>query len=273
MTLNEGPPTAIQLRDREPARRNWRHALDVVAVLVDRDLKMLYKRSWLGLGWALATPLLQLAVYSLVFRRVLSIQVENYASYAFSGVLVWGWFQSTLLQSTSLITGSPALVRQPGFPLAMLPYVTVGVRFVHFALALPVLFVFLWVQGIHPGWAWAALPLVAAVQFTLSVGLAYPLAALNVSLRDTQHVVGVALQLLMFLTPIFYSLDAVSPATAFWFQFNPLVGLLRAWRDVLLGGRWPDPATLAALGAAAVVLHLAGRRLFVAQSHRFVDDL
>ncbi len=264
---------AEQPPDLEPRRRDWRHDLDVIAVLVDRDLKMLYKRSWLGLGWALATPLVQLMVFSLVFRRVLSVQVDNYASFAFTGVLVWGWFQSTLSQSTSLITGSPALVRQPGFPLPLLPYVTAGVRFIHFTLALPVLLVFLWLQGIEPGWAWMSLPLIAAVQFTLSVGLAYPLAALNVTVRDTQHVVSVTLQLLMFLTPVYYSLDSVPPSLLPWFRLNPMVGLLEAWRDVLVYSRWPDATTLALLATFAVALHLIGRRVFVAQSHRFVDDL
>ena len=234
---------------------------------------MLYKRSWLGLGWALAMPLVQLMVFSLVFRRVLSVRIENYASFAFCGVLVWGWFQTTLTQSTTLITGSPALVRQPGFPLALLPYVTAGVRFVHFAVALPVLLLFMWRQGIEPGWAWLSLPLIAAIQFILLVGLAYPLAALNVTLRDTQHVATVSLQLVMFLTPIYYSMDSVPPNLLPWFRLNPMVGLLDAWREVLLHARWPDPTTLMLLGAVAVALHLAGRRVFVMQSHRFVDDL
>ncbi len=245
----------------------------MIVVLVDRDLKVLYKRSWLGLGWALVTPLVQLLVFSLVFRRVLSVEVENYASFAFCGVLVWGWFQSALTQSTGLITGNSALVRQPGFPVALLPIVTVGVRFVHFLVALPILFAFMWFKGIQPGSAWLALPLIAGVQFLLSVGLAYPLAALNVSLRDTQHVVFVALQMMMFLTPVFYSMDAVPPKLKPWFQLNPLVGLLEAWREVLLNNRWPNPNTLLTIGLVGAGLLLFGRHLFVAQSHRFVDDL
>lgn len=253
--------------------RRWRHGWDVIVILVDRDLKALYKRSILGVGWAVASPLLQLLVFSLVFRRVLSVQVENYTSFAFCGLLVWGWFQSALSQSTGLITSSQALVRQPGFPLALLPFVTVAVRFIHYAIALPILFVFMGIQGIRPGVAWLALPVVAAVQFVLTTGLAYPLAALNVRLRDTQHVVNVVLQLVMFLTPIFYSVEAVPAKYRPWFDLNPLTVLLDAWRGVLLYNRWPAAGPLALLGLIAVLLLWVGERLFVSQSYHFVDEL
>lgn len=240
---------------------------------MDRDLKVLYKGSALGFGWALAAPLLQLLVFSLVFRRVLSVQVEHYTSFAFCGVLVWGWFQSALSQSTGLITSGQALVRQPGFPLAVLPHVTVAVRLVHFLVALPILFAFMWSEGIRPDLAWLTLPLLVVVQFAFTAGLAYPLAALNVRLRDTQHVVSVVLQLLMFLTPIFYSLESVPERLRPWFRLNPLVGLLEAWRDVLLRGRWPDAGSLAVLTVVAAVALVGGRRVFVNQSHQFVDEL
>jgi lipopolysaccharide transport system permease protein len=157
--------------------------------------------------------------------------------------------------------------------VGLLPFVTVGVRFVHFVVALPILFVFMWWQGIEPGWTWLALPILVVLQFILSVGLAYPLAALNVGLRDTQHVVAVVLQMLMFLTPIYYSMDSVPERLRPWFRLNPLTVLLEAWREVLFQNRWPDPLPMLAIGALAGVLLVAGRRFFVTQSHHFVDDL
>lgn len=254
-------------------RRRLRHARDVVSVLVARDLKILYKRSLLGVGWALAGPLLQLLIFLFVFQRVLGVRVENYASFAFCGVLVWTWFQASLVQSTGLITNSRALVRQPGFPLLLLPHVTIGVRLFHFLLALPLLMMLLAWQGIRPTWAWSALPLLLVVQFALTAGLAYPLAAMNVRLRDTQHIVAVVLQLLMYLSPIFYSLELVPEEFRSWYLINPVVLLLGAWRAVLLHGIWPDPVHVAVLGALAIVLLAVGRRVFIAQSHRFVEEL
>lgn len=254
-------------------RRRFRHAADVLLVLVERDLKMLYKRSALGLVWAIANPVLQLLIFSFLFRRVISLQIPNYPVYLFIGVLSWGWFHSSLSESVSLITGGRALVRQPGFPLTLLPHVTVAVRFFHFLLAVPILLFLLWANQLYPTTAWLSVPLIAVIQFALTVGLAYPLAALNVRLRDTQHIVRVLLQLGMYLTPVFYSADRVPESARWLYELNPMVWLLGAWRSVLIDGRWPDPASISVLAALAVVLLWSGRRLFVAQSHRFVEEL
>lgn len=253
--------------------RRRQHAWDLLRVLVGRDLKVLYKRSFLGFGWALATPLIQLMVFSFVFRRALSMNVENYASFVFTGLLVFGWFQSSLNQSASLITTSKALVVQPNFPLALLPHVTAVVRLFHFAIALPILLGLLWWQGIRPSWPWLCLPGLVVVQYFLIVGLAYPVASINVVFRDTQHIVTALLQLAIYVTPVFYSLEMVPESMQPWFYLNPMVGVVESWRAVLFEGKWPDPTVVACLLAVGIVLMFVGRRIFVAQSHRFVEEL
>jgi lipopolysaccharide transport system permease protein len=254
-------------------RRGLRQAIDVIAVLVDRDIKTLYRRSTLGVGWALAQPLLYLVIFLFVFRRVLAVEIEHYAAFALTGVLVWTWFQGSLTHSTGLITGNRALVRQPRFPLVLLPHVSIGVRLFHFLLAMPLLLLLLWWHGFRPNVTWLALPLLVAVQFLLTAGLAYPLAALNVRLRDTQHVVGVVLQLGMYLTPIFYSVDHVPERYRPLVYANPMVTIIEAWRDVLLRGQWPNAAHLGVVAGAAVALLIIGRRVFVVHSRRFAEDL
>jgi lipopolysaccharide transport system permease protein len=254
-------------------RRQIRHAFDVVAVLVDRDIKTMYRRSTLGVGWALAQPVLYVVIFLFVFRHVLAIDVEHYASFALIGVLVWTWFQGSLVASTGLITGNRTLVRQPRFPLALLPHATIGVRLFHFLLAMPLLGLLLWWQGLRPSWAWVALPILLAVQFVLTAGLAYPLAALTVRVRDTQHVVIVTLQLAMYLTPIFYSLQHVPERYRSWMYANPMVALIEAWRDVLLRAQWPNAVHVAVIATLALALLGVGRRIFMAQSRRFAEEL
>ncbi|WP_193214870.1 ABC transporter permease [Luteolibacter marinus] len=265
-------PTSTGLPDATSGRR-WRHALDVLAVLTSRDLKAQYKRSFFGFGWALGGPLLQVIIFSTIFQNVLGSRTENYACFVFIGVLVWGWFQGALGQSVGLITNNAALARQPGFPLSLLPHVTVSVRFLHFLIAVPLLFGLLWWNGIRPGIEWAALPLLILIQYLLTVGIAYPLASLNVLHRDTQHIVAVLLQLLMFLTPVFYNIHVIPEHLRRWYYINPMVSLVESWRQVLLEGRWPDFGTLAILTAVGGLLIVAGRRLFIAQSHRFVEEM
>ena len=255
------------------AGRRWRHAWDVLVVLTERDIKAQYKRSLLGFGWALGSPLLQMIIFSTIFQSALGSRIPSYACFVFIGVLVWGWFQGSLGQSVGLITGNAALARQPGFPLALLPYVTVSVRFLHFVIALPLLFGLLWWNGIKPNATWWVLPWIALIQYLLSVGLAYPLASLNALHRDTQHIVSVLLQLMMFVTPVFYDIGVVPEPLREWFRWNPMVSLIEAWRSVLLEGRWPDWRALWMLFSIAIILLVAGRRIFISQSHRFVEEM
>ena len=126
------------------------HLFDLLRELVDRDMKLLYKRSTLGIAWTLINPLLQLAVFSFVFKTVIPVNVPQFSSFAFSGLLIWTWTQTALFQATALITGNRALIRQPNFPIAILPVVTTTTGLIHFLLALPVLIIFLAIDGIQP---------------------------------------------------------------------------------------------------------------------------
>jgi lipopolysaccharide transport system permease protein len=245
----------------------------LLRVLVDRDMKLLYKRSALGIAWTLINPLLQLAVFSFVFRTVIPINVPRYSSFAFSGLLIWTWSQTALFQATGLITSNKALIRQPNFPTAILPVVTTMTGLIHFLLALPVLIIFLAIDGIQPSSVLFVLPLLMVIQFVLTVGLAYPLAALNVTFRDTQHTLGVLLQMLFYLTPIFYDLNSVPKEFQPFYQLNPMVPLLEAYRAILLKGTQPDWQALLIVSLVVAVILPIGLAIFRRQSNTFVEEL
>lgn len=254
-------------------RRKIAHFFDLLRVLVDRDMKLLYKRSALGIAWTLINPLLQLAVFSFVFRSVIPINIPQFSSFAFSGLLIWTWSQTALFQATGLITSNKALIRQPNFPTAILPVVTTMTGLIHFLLALPVLIIFLAIDGIQPSSVLFVLPLLMVIQFVLTVGLAYPLAALNVTFRDTQHTLGVLLQMLFYLTPIFYDLNSVPKEFQPLYQLNPMVPLLEAYRAILLKGTQPDWQALLIVSLVVAVILPLGLAIFRRQSNTFVEEL
>lgn len=255
------------------SRRRLIYLCDLLRELVARDMKLLYKRSALGIAWTLLNPLLQLAVFSFVFRSVLSVNIPRYSSFAFSGLLIWTWFQTALFQTTGLITNNRPLIRQPGFPTTILPVVTVMTGLIHFLLALPVLIVFLAIDGVELKPVLLVLPILIAIQFILTVSLAYPLAALNVTFRDTQHTLGVLLQLLFYLTPIFYDITNVPTHYQSLYYLNPMVSLLEAYRAVLIRGMQPDWRSLLVLGVLTAVLLSIGHQIFSSASDRFVEEL
>jgi lipopolysaccharide transport system permease protein len=253
--------------------RKYRHWLDLMVVLVTRDLKLLYKRSFLGFGWALGLPILQLVIYSFVFRKVLSFPIENYSAYVFIGVLLYGWFQSSLSESGGLVTASKFLVIQPSFPLILLSHVKACVRLFHLLLALPLLVAMLYYCNIRPSLPWLSLPVLIVIQYAFIVGISYPLSSLNVFYRDTQHFATVGLQLLMFLTPIFYSIDQIPEEIRLYYYLNPMVGITQCWRSVLLDSSWPDLMTVSLLGLSSIIIIFLGKKVFLLLSDRFHEEI
>jgi lipopolysaccharide transport system permease protein len=236
-------------------------------------MKLMYKRSVLGIAWTLISPLLQLLVFIFVFQLVLKIEIPQYASYVFTGLLVWNWFQNSLFQATGSIISSRPLIRQPGFPISMLPIVVVTTGLIHFVLALPVLVVFLLIDGAPLTPLILALPLIQVIQFALTVTLAYFLAALNVTFRDTQHTLGVLLQFWFYLTPIFYELTNIPER--FWaiYSLNPMVHLVTCYRQILVWGVQPDWWALAIIAGLTAMVLPVGYRVFKHQSLRFVEEI
>ncbi|MEL7495197.1 MAG: ABC transporter permease, partial [Cyanobacteria bacterium J06554_11] len=103
-------------RSKKPSRRKVQYLWDLIYQLTMRSLKLRYNRSVLGVAWTLIKPLLNLLVFSFIFRLILKIDFPHYASSVFVGLLVWTWFQSSLTESTGVINANASLIRQPGFP-------------------------------------------------------------------------------------------------------------------------------------------------------------
>ena len=249
------------------------YLVDLLRSLVDREMKLLYKRSALGVAWTLISPLLQLAVFAFVFQQVLPVDIPRYASYVFTGLLVWNWFQSSLFQASGVIIANRPLIRQPGFPNGILPVVTVTTGLIHFVLALPVLLVFLLLDGVKLQLVVLWLPVIQLIQFTFIVSLAYLFAALNVTFRDTQHTLGVVLQLLFYLTPIFYDIPSVPGGWQSLYFLNPMVHIVTAYRSIFLLGIPPSSLALGIITLTVFLLLPIGYYIFQHQSDHFVEEI
>lgn len=254
-------------------RQRLTYIIELLRVLVDRDMKLTYKRSALGIVWTLINPLLQLLVFIFVFQVIIKIDIPQYSSYVFTGLLVWNWFQNSLFQATGIIVNSRTLIRQPGFPTAILPVVIVTTGLVHFTLALPVLLVFLLIDGVKLTPMLLVLPILQVLQFALTVAFAYFLAALNVTFRDTQHTLGILLQFLFYLTPIFYELTSIPGQYWRIYALNPLVHIITCYRQILVWGVQPDWLAMAIIAAITAVLLPVGYQVFQRQSLRFVEEI
>jgi lipopolysaccharide transport system permease protein len=248
------------------------HRRDLLRELLVRDMKLRYKRSYLGIAWTLVNPLAQLLVYNFVFRVLFRVETPNYMVHIFIGITSWNWFQSAVIESTAAILQNRDLIRQPGFPAALLPNVTVGSHLIHFLLTLPVVFGLIVITGVPITLAVLWLPVVILIQYWLTLSLALLAAGVHVHFRDTQYLLSVLLMLGFFLSPILYDMSIVPERYRPLYVLNPMTYLIGAYRTVLIDGRAPDLTALAVIVLASALLLGLNYQLFRRASRSFVEE-
>lgn len=231
----------------------------------------MYKRSLLGVAWMLIKPLMQLAVFALVFGMLLPTGIDNFPAFLFTGIIAWTWFESSLHQAAASIVTNRPLLRQPNFPVGILPIVSIGSGLVHFCVSLPIVFFVGSRLSFHP--IMAALPLVMLIQLLFIAGFSYFMAALNVTFRDTQHTLQILLQMMMYVSGIFYDYQVLPDQFRQWLMLNPVLQIITAYRNILLDGVEPQWLPLIIIGTLSLALVPAGYSLFKRQSYRFVEEV
>jgi len=256
---------------------------ELLAQLIKRDVNQRFKGSWLGLGWAIVTPLAMLAVYTFVFRTILKARwpggVESNSEFAlqlFSGLLVYTLFSEIIGRAPKLIIEQPNLVKKVIFPLEILPWVSIFSSYFFAAISLSVLL--LGVVVLRDGIAglnvvWLSLPLIFVVFLPLLLGLSWLLAALGVYLQDTSHVVGLILTPMLFLSPVFYPLESMSESVQLMMQLNPLTMIIGGVRDIVMQGHWPNFRGLAMYFVVSVGIAIMGAWCFEKTRRGFADVL
>jgi lipopolysaccharide transport system permease protein len=246
---------------------------DLFVALVQRDLKLRYKRSLLGVAWSILNPVAYLLVLQLVFGRLMPLDIPRYTPFLFTGLLVWGWFSSSLLWAASAVLDHRDLIQQPRFPPSVLLPVRVTSDLIHFLIALPVLFVFLVAGGVTLTPAILVLPALIVLQFLLTLGPAWAVSALHVRYRDTQYLLSILLHLAFFLTPIFYDASLLPARYAELLALNPLAHLIGSYRAVLVEGRLPDPVAIAVVAGVAAIWLPLGMWVFRRAQVGFAEEV
>jgi lipopolysaccharide transport system permease protein len=157
--------------------------------------------------------------------------------------------------------------------MSVLPVVTITTHLIHFLLAVPILLVFLlWSQSPITA-ALLFFPALIVLQFLLTLSLSYATAALQVTFRDIQYLLGIILTLTFFMTPIFYDASAIPESYRWLYGLNPIVQLVTAYRAIFLYGEIPNLLPLLILGVASLALLYVSYKVFIRTSYRFVEEL
>jgi len=257
----------------ELSRHQLRHTRDLFLELLAREMKLRYERSRLGMIWAVLNPLIQIAIFNFVFHSMIRLDIPHYPLFVFTGLLAWNWFREGLMSSVGAITSNRELVRQPGFPIGVLPIVAITVPLIDLLAALPVLLVFLLASGTNLTLAILTLPVLIVLQFLFLLAIGFVLASVHVTFRDVQHLLGVVLMMLFYLTPVFYALEMVPDSARAIYDLNPITRLITYYRQILIDGVAPDGGELLILAVLDVLLLPIGWFAFARARHAFVEEL
>lgn len=237
--------------------------------LVARDLILRYRGTILGFLWTLLNPLLFVAAYTLVFSVFLKNGMPNFAVFLLCGMIPWQWFTSAITAGTLSILDGRMYVGKSVFRPAVLIFVPIFSNFVNYLLFLPLLIGVAAIMHVQVGLPLLALPLLILIQLILTAGLLFMTATFNVFFRDLQQLLGTLLMLMLFLSPIFYTIDQVPAAYRPYVLANPMAPVLMGYQSIFYYDAWPDMRLLAYALAASLAILWLGLMVF----KRFEDAL
>lgn len=220
--------------------------------LVKRDFKKKYKRTVLGMGWSMLSPLLMLLVMKLVFEQFFGRTVNHYTTYLFCGLLTFNWFSESTNSGMRCLFANAGIFSKVNVPKYLFLF-SVNIQvLINFVLTLVVFFAFCAIDHVPFTWRFLCLAYPIATMLLFNLGIGMVLSALFIFFRDIDYLWSVAVQLLMYGSAIFYTVDRMSPRMQLVFSFNPVYRHIAYIREIVLAGTIPSPVThLTLLGFAA----------------------
>lgn len=252
-------------------RELWSYR-DLLAMLVRRDIKVRYKQTALGAAWVILRPLLSVAIFTVIFGRLVRVPSEGYpyAVFVYSALLPWTFFAGAVSSSGNSMVGSAGLIGKVYFPRLIVPFSSVGAGIVDFAVSASFLLVLLPLLG--AGWSTnlLAVPLLLIPVLVLALGVGTLFSALAVAYRDFVGIMGFVLQVWMYATPVIYASSLVPERWRFLLHVNPMTGLVEGFRSAFLGRPF-DLVSIAVSSSVACAMFLVGIAYFTKVERRFAD--
>lgn len=246
----------------------------MIRSLIHRDLRGRYKGSVLGFLWTFINPLLQLAVYTIVFSMILIRGIEQYWLFLFVALIPWIFFSSSILNSSSCIIYNKNLVTKIYFPREVLPIAIVSSCFINMLCSFIVLLILVifFAEKIN-FFAWFFLPIIMLSEYILTLGISFALAAITVYIRDVEHIVRILIMSWQFLTPIMYSIDMVPDKLIRYYELNPMLSITCVYRDILYYAKIPDINMIFSSYLFSIIFLLIGFIIFNKLKVYFAEEL
>jgi lipopolysaccharide transport system permease protein len=273
----------------------WQYR-ELLFTLVERDLRIRYKNSFLGFLWSLLNPLITVAVMTLVFRVYMRNETPNFSAYILAAYLPYMFFNQAVMDSAQSVLQSMAILKKVYFPREILPLAVICSNFIHLVLALVMFFAYmLLVFAMDPrvfpiGWSALMLPIPLIINFALAAGMGLFISALNTFFEDVKYIVSVLMQLMLFACPVMYFSEQVFAASdkhgawTYWlYHANPVAMLCTLYRKILVAPQDPvvggetlkylplDWSLVGVCAATSFAILIGGYAFFCKVKWRFVE--
>lgn len=271
--------TSVEVTPVNMLRNLWRRR-ELIQQLVNRELVLRYRGSYLGVLWSFVTPLLMLLIYTFVFSVVFKARLGPNANEAslvefaltlYAGLIAFNVFAEVVNRAPRLVLSVPNYVKKVVFPLEVLPVVALGSALVNSVISVGVLILGNLVFSRAFSTTLYLFPLAYIPLILLCLGLGWFLASLGVYIRDIGQGIGLAVQMLFFLSPIFYSVSTLPESMRRWYALNPMTTILAGFRQSLLWGETLDWAAWWAWMGLTAALALLGYAWFMKTKKGFAD--
>ncbi len=243
----------------------------LVLNLVDRNLKIKYRRSFLGFFWTILSPIAMSLIYYFVFKVILKVERPHYLAFILCGVMPWGFFIQSITESTESIVSNGGLLIKIPMPIHVFPYVTSITNFSTLALSIPVIFGAAYISGnaFTLNSLWLFYFFIELMLFTYALGAI--LSLLYVYFRDLKHAIGLIMQLWFYSTPVLYDANML-PEKYRWLLFlNPVGCIFEGIHEGFINGQAPHFSYIAVSFGWTMICFLALRVIYIALKPGLVE--
>ncbi|MBF0557963.1 MAG: ABC transporter permease [Nitrospirae bacterium] len=248
----------------------FRRNVDLLALLVRKDVTLHYKRTALGILWSLLNPLLLAVLYYTAFTVFIRQTAPNFILFLLSVLFPWTWFSNSISLSNNILIENKSLIKKVPFPRHFLLISTIVSQCILFLCSVPIVAVLTYHYGSRIGLIWVlGIPVLIVIQFIMTMGLCLIVSSINVYFRDFYFIVAFLMNVLFWLTPILYPIEKIPEQYHSWFLvLNPLTVIMSSWRGMFMSNtlRWDWVGlsflvSLVVLSLGTVVFQRLGRRI------------
>ncbi len=252
---------------------------ELLKTSVKKEIRGKYKGSVLGILWSFINPLLMVLVYALVFPYIMGDRISEdvpYLIFLVVAIIPWTFFTSVLSQGVSVIKNNAGIIKKVYFPREILPLSVALSGLVNFFISCIITLLFCVSYGVGTSWHLVLLPVIAILQFMISLGAILLLCSINAYIQDTEYIITFVINMLFYGTPILYDINVLSQAPAIlqtMVRINPMTHLINMYRDIFIYHVIPEGLSFIYVLVVGIIVLTIGMLAFKKLEKGFAEEL